>query len=287
MSVVIPTYRRPEALARCLEALVLQEYPRSRYEVIVVDDGSPEPASLVVEKFADRLELQLLVQPNAGPAAARNAGAGQAGGAILAFTDDDCEPRPGWLASLARCSAGAPDHAIGGRTVNGLAENPYCTASQMMIDYLYDHYNSSRDEARFFTSNNLAMPSAIFREIGGFATGFRKAAGEDRELCDRWLDRGYRLTYAPEAVVDHRHDLGLRTFLRQHFDYGRGAFQFREGVSRGVEKRLEPLSFYVDLVRYPATRLRGVEAARLIALLALTQVANAAGFFWQRWSPIR
>src|SRR5262245_37328532 len=93
-SIVVPTYQRPDQLTMCLQSLTFLDYPRSNFEVIVVDDGSEMPPETVVAAFHDRLDVTLLTQPHAGPAQARNTGAAHAKGAFLVFTDDDCTPAP-------------------------------------------------------------------------------------------------------------------------------------------------------------------------------------------------
>jgi cellulose synthase/poly-beta-1,6-N-acetylglucosamine synthase-like glycosyltransferase len=100
-TVIVPTHSRPRQLAACLEALSRLDYPRDRYDVIVVDDEGSLPAAPVVEAFHSRLSVTLLVQKRAGPGGARNAGAGQARGDLLAFIDDDCRPAEDWLSQLA------------------------------------------------------------------------------------------------------------------------------------------------------------------------------------------
>lgn len=282
-SIVVPTYRRSQQLTDCLEALVRLDYPRDRFEVIVVDDGSEVPPEDVVAPFRARLPVTLVIQPHAGPAAARNAGAARARGCVLVFTDDDCAPAGDWLARLEARFAESPGRAVGGRTVNLLVDNPYSTASQQLIDCLYGYYNAGASGAGFLASNNLAMPAEHFRAMGGFDTDFPRAAGEDRELCYRWLHHGHRMIYAPEALVHHAHHLTFGGFLRQHFNYGRAAFHFHlKRMRRGEQRvRLEPLSFYLNLLRYPLSEGRGLRAARLMALLALSQVANALGYLWE------
>jgi GT2 family glycosyltransferase len=283
-SIIIPTYARPDRLAVCLQAITHLQYPRECFEVLAVDDGSQAPPEALVTSFARQCNLTLLTQPHAGPATARNTGAARAKGAYLAFTDDDCTPAPDWLQTLAVRFAATPDCAIGGRTLNALSHNLYSAASQLLIDYLYSYYNANANGAHFFASNNLAMPAAHFRAIGGFDTTFPLAAGEDRELCDRWLHHGYRMIYAPEVLVHHCHDLTLRTFCKQHFNYGRGAFYFRQmRAQRGLAPiRLEPLAFYLDLLRYPFSRAQGQQALLLAALLVLSQGANAGGFWREK-----
>jgi glycosyltransferase involved in cell wall biosynthesis len=283
-SIVIPTYNRPAQLAVCLQACARLDYPRDRFEVIVVDDGGTTPLDEIVTRFHGMLTLKLLRQENTGPAAARNRGASEARGEFLAFTDDDCSPAPKWLQALTAQFVASPDCAVGGQTLNALPHNLYSTASQLLIAYLFSYYNAIPHAARFFPSSNLAFPTKEFRAIGGFDVTYPRAAAEDRELCDRWLHHGYRMIYAAEAMVYHAHDLTFRTFLRQHFHYGQGALYFRQVRARRGQDRVkvEPPAFYFNMLRYPFVTARGCNALIMMLLLVVTQVANAAGFFWER-----
>ncbi len=279
-SVIIPTYRRPQMLARCLTALTLSSMRREDYEVIVVDDGSPVAQEEIVAPFRERMAVRLLRQANAGPAAARNTGAAQARGEFLAFTDDDCLPAPGWLDALAGELRAAPQRMVGGCVRNALPGNIYSSASQAIIDLVYAHYNANPMSARFFASDNMALPADTFRALGGFSPGFRTS--EDRDLCDRWLSAGYPLIYAPDAVVGHAHALTLRAFWRQHLGYGRGAFRFyrAHALRSAADSTLNP-DFYIALLRRLPGVLRGRpfgNAMALAGLLALWQAANLVGF---------
>ena len=103
-SIVVPTYDRETALTACLDALAATALPAGAAEVIVVDDGSPRPVADVVAAFAPRLPLRTCRQRNAGPAAARNAGARDARGDRLVFLDDDClVDRTWWTRLVAHC----------------------------------------------------------------------------------------------------------------------------------------------------------------------------------------
>lgn len=282
-SVIIPTYARPAQLVSCLESLARLDYPRERFEVVVVDDASATPPEDIVESFRPQLDVRLIVQrANAGPAAARNMGATHARGEYLAFTDDDCLPARSWLKAFAARFTSAPDRLLGGRTTNALDENPYSSTSQTIIEIVYAHFNPEPDDARFFASNNMAVPAEGFRAIRGFDETFR--ASEDRELCDRWLASGRRLAYAPDAVVAHAHPLDARTLWQQHFDYGRGAFRFHHARRKRGAGHFKPdLNFYLKLLGAPFTRgARGRKSLTLFALLLWTQAANTAGFLRER-----
>lgn len=284
-SIVIPTYNRPERLAKCLESLTDLDYPRERFEAIVVDDGSAIPMESVVAEFREKIDITLISQANSGPASARNTGATKARGKFIVFTDDDCQPTSKWLKNLEIQFTTTPNCLVGGKTLNALPENLYSTASQLLIDYLYEYYNNDSDEPSFFASNNFALPTETFHQVGKFDTTFPLAAGEDREFCDRWLHHDYKMVAAPDAEIYHAHKLTLRSFWRQHFNYGRGAFHFHQlRAQRGLGKiKVEPLSFYYHLLSYPFIQPSHDQPKLLIsALFFLSQFANIAGFFWER-----
>lgn len=283
-SIVVPTYNRPQQLNRCLEALVELRYPSDRYQIILVDDGSQTPLDNVVGPFLEKAaNVALIRQQNAGPAAARNAGAQQASGEYIAFTDDDCMPTADWLHQLAISLQAAPEAMVGGRTLNALPNNLYSSASQALIDYLYSYY-SSATQGIFFASNNIAMSRAQFLSIGGFDVSFPLAAAEDRNLCACWQQAGYPMRYAPNATIQHAHGLSLKSFWQQHFGYGRGAFCFHQAQSRRSQQpiKVEPLKFYTDLFTYPLRQKETRSPLGMSSLFFLSQVATTTGFFWER-----
>jgi len=282
-SIIVPTYNRPRQLADCLRALAALDYPRHRFEVIVVDDGSASPLAEEIALFHPLFRLTLVTQDNAGPGAARNTGAAHAQGKFLAFTDDDCLPSGHWLKALAARFAEAPRQAIAGRTINALPRNPFATASQLIIDIVHAYYNADPLQARFSASNNLALPAEMFRSLGGFDETFRTS--EDRDLIDRWLNRGYRLIYAQEVLVYHAPRLTWGGYCRLHFNYGRGAFRFhRARARRGFGPFRPELKFHWQVLRSLPLMLaqeHRKDAFPLVLLLAAWQVANTTGYIWE------
>jgi len=284
-SVIVPTYRRPAKLTECLAALACLDYPRDCFEVIVVNDGGNSPLAPLINAFVDRLDITLLIQANAGPAAARNTGVAQARGELLVFTDDDCKPEASWLRHFAERFASNPDRAFGGLTINALRNNPYSIASQLVIDVGYAQNNSEADNAHFFTSNNLALPAEGLRAVGGFDPNFKTS--EDRDLCSRWIAKGRRMTYVPEAIVYHEHDLTFWSFCRQQFAYGQGAFRYHREQARRWNHRIKIApSFYLALLSYPFKHEHGRTAVLLPALLLIWFLSNTAGFVWE-WAKSR
>jgi len=284
-SIVVPTYRRRDSLARCLQAIEALRFPRERFEVVVVDDGSPSPPADIVAALDGSLEARLVTAAHAGPATARNLGAKLARGRYLVFTDDDCMPREDWLSAIDQWTSSKPGaFAIGGHTVNVLTDNVYAAASQGIIDYLYDYFGDHSATRRFFTSNNLVVPREEFLSLGGFNETFELAAAEDRDFCERWVGAGKRLQYATDVVVSHAHVLDLARFNRQHFNYGRGAFDLHcSRAQRGEGSlKIEPVRFYAGLVAYPLRASRSRRAAVLTFLHLWSQVAYISGYFFER-----
>src|SRR5579875_3112046 len=128
VTVIVPARDAASAISRCLAGLAAQESAPS-YDVVVVDDGSTDGTAETAA--AHPLHPRIVRQPGRGSYAARNAGAAEARGAVLAFTDADCVPQPGWLAAGIRAIDQGCDLA-GGPIV---LDTPAKTAATAAADY--------------------------------------------------------------------------------------------------------------------------------------------------------
>jgi cellulose synthase/poly-beta-1,6-N-acetylglucosamine synthase-like glycosyltransferase len=272
-------------LRECLISLAAMRYPRDRFEVIVVDDGSPEPVAPGIKDLSDLLPLRCLRQQQSGPARARNLGLDNTTGEIVAFTDDDCRPRRAWLASLAEGYRRNSEAAMAGPVRNAVHTSVAAETSQALIDYLLEYFDPPKSGRGFFTSNNLAFPAKQLRSMGGFSSDFPLAAAEDREICARWTDHGYASTFLPDAIVDHYHNLNLFSFARQHFNYGRGAWFYNRVRSKqaGETVKVAPVGFYAGMLASAFRRRPLPESLQVCSLLVLSQALTAAGFFRERF----
>ena len=284
VTIVIPTFGRPLQLQACLASLAEQTLPEP-WEVVVVDDGSPQSIEGVALAWTGGLDLRVIRQANAGPAAARNRGVQEARGTWIAFTDDDCRPEPQWLATLVRAAREHPGALIGGATLNGLSSELFATTSQLIVDLVYAHYNADPANSYFLASNNMLCARGYFLSLGGFDPSFPRAGAEDRDFCDRWRIAGWPLIWRPEARVQHRHSQSLRTFIDLHVRYGRGAFFYHAKRKQRESGTIDDdLGFHGTLFRRVRCHLAGrnlhiLEQLQLVGALALWQVANAVGFF--------
>ena len=245
-----------------------------------MDDGGNADLNEVLAERRQRLRLSLLRQENQGPAAARNLAASRAEGELLVCIDDDCRAHPQWLSKLAEAAARQPARILGGRVVNALAENPYAATSQHLLELIYEKCNRDSSKATFLTSNNMAIPAERFREMGGFDSRLRTS--EDRELCDRWIWKGGKMSFVADAVVYHAHEMGFFGFCRQHFDYGRGASALhRLRRRRGSGTMRYSLEFHRNPRNWllPTPRQSELSRYTAAALMVVLQTVNAAGFF--------
>ena len=220
LSVVIPTYSRAEQLDRCLHALLAQAVAPT--EVIVVDDATPSGSTpAVLERWKDRptsfrLHVERLLR-NGGPARARNAGVKIATGTWVAFTDDDCEPEPGWVAALqcAASGAGAKVAGIGGRVL------PATTG--LVSEYMTMHrILEPPPSCSYLVTANCMYRRSVFESVGGFDERVRQPGGEDPGLSFMVTDAGHQLGFCPEAVVRHHYRESALDFLKTFYRYGRG-----------------------------------------------------------------
>ncbi len=283
ITVVIPTFGRPRHLQACLTALAAQSLPEP-WEVVVVDDGSPQPLAGLITRWSGRLDLRVIRQDNAGPAAARNRGVQEARGTFIAFTDDDCLPEPRWLETLLRAARERPGALVGGTTMNGLTSELFASTSQLIVDLVYAHFNADPDNAYFLTSNNMLCAREGFLAIGGFDPSFPRAGAEDRDFCDRWRSAGWPFIWRPDARVEHRHSQTLWRFIDLHIRYGRGAYiyQLRRKQRRSGTMQ-DDLGFHTTLpfrVRRHLAEWKDPTPSKLglVAALGLWQGANTVGF---------
>lgn len=277
-SVLIATYNRPGYLTSLLESWLAIEPPRGGYELILADDGSETPVEPIVRSYRTRFPLQILRLPHEGLSAARQAAVEAACGEYLLITDDDCRPSPGLLRAYQAAIDRAPGRALGGPVVNLLTDNLYSETTQAIMTYVVDGWNSTAAGAQFFTGSNLVFPRERLIQLGGFDRTWR-GAGEDRDLCRRWSEAGLELGTVPDAVVGHVHELNWSSFLRQHYNYGRGRWwcEHRRTRRGAGPPAWSGIPFYVKLLLYPFGRYPWIKAVGMSSLALCAQGATAAG----------
>ncbi len=254
VSVIVPVFRNPAGLRRCLDALDAQDWPAHRREIVVVDNG-PEGDGEPVAR--DRRGVRYLRESAPGSYAARNRGIAAASGSVVAFTDADCVPDPDWIRRGATALAAAPGCGL----LVGRIRITFADPARPTAVELYESVASFRQSEyvrrwRFGATANVFTRRGVLETAGRFDARFLSLG--DLEWGRRVAGAGFELVYDPGVVVRHPARRTLREFTRRA---ARMAGGFRTLVLRsGIPRRT--LFAYAALGLVPLTALvaRGPDA---------------------------
>ena len=198
VTVVIPTYKRPDLLSRCLLALAKQTYPLEYFEVIVVADGPDHETYSIVQhlrEFHPSLNLAYYETPEKrGPATARNLGWKHGKGELVAFTDDDCVPSMSWLSDFYKA------YVSHNRELLSLSGKVSVPISQPPTDY---ERNIANLETADFIMANCAVTRKALELTQGFDEEFPVAWREDSALEFSLLELDVPIFKIDKALVTH------------------------------------------------------------------------------------
>jgi GT2 family glycosyltransferase len=207
VTVVVPTYCRPHLLDRMVQALERQTLSHDRFDVVIVDNGSPDDTSARLAQLAaaSPLRLRPMIERRSGPAAARNTGWRASDADVIAFVDDDCVPEPGWLA--AGLDAMRSDPHLG--VVQGSTRKPLgATTGDWTL------WREITEPSPYFEGCNIFYRRAALEQTGGFDEDIAYY-GEDTSLGWAVLERGWQRGFAEDAVAYHDlEERGLRYHLK-------------------------------------------------------------------------
>lgn len=248
VSIVIPAYNAATTLGAQLEALAGQTW-QGRSELIISDNGSTDATRQVVDSFAGRLEIRVVDSSDRkGAGHARNAGTAAAAGALVTYCDADDVAHTDWLARLVEAAEGAD--LVGGALEHDLLNEPH-------TDW------RGRDGADslprplgflpFAISANCAVKRRVWDAIGGWKEDYEHG-GDDVDFSWRAQLAGYRIAFAPDAVVHYRRRSTLNGLAAQVYNYAQADVRlYREYRAAGA--RRPPLRSTVGSFAYLVTRL--------------------------------
>ncbi|WP_432561327.1 glycosyltransferase family 2 protein [Kineococcus sp. SYSU DK003] len=195
VDVVVPVKDDPR-LEACIRALLAQDHPADRFRIIVADNGSREPRHDLADLDP---RVSVLVEPRPGSYAARNAAVARAHGDVLAFTDSDTLPDPGWISHAVRALQDGAQ-VVAGR----VRVYPRDTARPHPVE-AFEVVNAFRQDRTvrqgFAVTANIVVPRDVFDAVGPFNADL--PSGGDAEWCGRAVAAGFALTYVDDAVVAH------------------------------------------------------------------------------------
>ncbi|MGY1750128.1 mycofactocin biosynthesis glycosyltransferase MftF [Modestobacter sp. SYSU DS0511] len=221
VTVVVPVKDRTDGLTRLLAAL-RADPGTAGCPVVVVDDGSADPAAVAAAAAGARLVRH---EQARGPAAARNAGLRVAATPLVAFVDSDCVPEPGWLGHLAGHLGADPRLALAAPRITALPVQAEGWVAR------YEALSSALDmgERTALVHPRSAVPyvpsAALLARRSALGDGFDESmqVAEDVDLVWRLIGAGWRVRYEPAARVAHEHRVDPRDFLTRRAFYGSGA----------------------------------------------------------------
>jgi len=252
VSVVVPTYNRKEMLRECLESLFIQNYPKNKYEIIVVNDGSTDGTEEILKEYERKApcKFKWFTQKNKGPASGRNLGIKNATGEIVCFVDDDCIADKNWIKNLIMEFVDERVGGVGGEIVAYKPRN--------IVEKYYTGFDQKARAKEYLLTGNAAYRKDILKLVGGFDENLRGL--EDVDLGIRIRAKGYLLKYAPNAIVYHRHYDSLIRLMRRHYCLGKIFCKFSKKYVYHFSLKYYLVKWTITMIyrltRYPLAILR-------------------------------
>ena len=225
ISVIIPAYNEEKMIGNAIEAALKQSYPKDKMEIIVVDDGSTDKTCDVVSQYPVKLFKH---DKNRGDSAARNTGAKNAKGEIIATTDADDKVDKNWLINIVKHYEEANvGSVVGGSHISFddknwqqriIGELIICGRGDDFIKNVYD--TKGKVSSNKSIGSNQSFKKSVFDEIGGFDMGL--TAGMEQDIIWRIEKTGYKVVFEPSAKVYISPRDNFKKYIKQGYSHARG-----------------------------------------------------------------
>lgn len=227
ISVLVPTYRRRDAVLRLLDGLRRQTLDPARFEAVVVVDGARDGTQEALAALDTPFALRAHWQENTGLSGARNTAAGLAHGRVLLLLDDDMVPEPGLLAGhLARHDDTGRCCVLGPSPLERTAaQSPIARDVAREFDEHHRRLAERPDDPEWFDfyGGNFSVGRPVFDAVGGFGTGFAGYGWEDVDFMLRVREAGGTVRYGPAAVAIQSYDKDVAAVARDAVQEGANA----------------------------------------------------------------
>lgn len=276
VSIVLPVFNGEKLIGACLESIANLNYPKSNFELIVVDNGSTDRTVEIIKNFQtnNSLETKLYFQKIKGSYAARNVGVRSAIGDIIVFTDADCIVDKDWLINIVQYFSDDTMGGVAGEILPGGG------------DSLVERYSTVEEvlsQKRTFNSKflpyaqtaNAAYRKELFSRIGYFD---EVISGGDADYSWRMqLETDYKMGYAEDAVVLHRHRTDIKGLFKQRFKHGYGFILIRNKYKDYQNRQEDALVTSKKGSHGRIARLETILRQKGLSML-LPILVNACGF---------
>ncbi|MCM8812184.1 MAG: nucleotidyltransferase family protein [Candidatus Omnitrophica bacterium] len=272
VTVIVPVRNEEGTIGACLESLVKQDYPSGCFEILVVDNGSIDRTPEILHRFP----VRVVREPVPGAARARNRGACEAAGEILAFIDADCTAASNWLSALIGALEREPSAAFAGAdVVSGRKSVLAGYLNWRGFGFFREDTGCPADPSGvpWLMTGNLAVRREPFESVGGFDASL--LPGEDIDFSWRMLLLGWYPVFVPDAAVTENRPYDVRSFCRKNFRTGR--------VSLILQRRFRDLWSEWGIVPAGRCRDRGF-AGKLVSRLKSVFPGMADLLSSRRWA---
>lgn len=271
VSVIVPVYNDAQRIGKCIESLLQQTYPREKYEVIVIDNGSTDETLEVIKKYSVKLLIEDKIQSSY---AARNKGIKNARGEVIAFTDSDCIPDPDWIEKGVNNLLRVPNCGLVAGKINMFFKNPEEPNAVELYDKIKG-FSQKEDveKSKFGSTANVFTFKKVFENVGLFND--RLKSGGDNEWGRRVFSFGYQQVYAEDTCIAHptRYTFGelnkrIRRLAGGNYDQSKSKFHFIKYWVRSIKHTVSPIIKAI-FGMYPVDQLHGTKQKIKFILVCL------------------
>lgn len=239
VSIIVPVYNGQKTLDLCIKSLLIQGYPKQKYEVIVIDNNSTDNTKQIICNYP----VIYAFESKKGSYAARNKGIGLARGEIILFTDSDCVVDYNWIEKMIENLRDPKIGAVGGKV---LAYHP-STSVEKYLDVIgaLDNKTSINSKNPSIATANAGIRKQVLEEVNYFDDSF--ISGGDYDITWRISQLDYKIEYANEAIIYHIHPSNLKSLFKKEFRYGHGNVKL---FKRHSDKNRFRLMVYIKILEF-------------------------------------
>lgn len=251
ISVLIATYNRAEILRQALESMTVLERDGLSAEFVVVDNNSTDHTKEVIKSFTDRLPVRYLFESRPGKNCALNKALNEVPlGKLVAFTDDDVEPKKDWLKAIITVTNRWPDYSVFGGKIYAIWPNgrpskwAQSSSIQMLGFAIHDYEDSERPykSGQYPFGGNFWVRREVFEagHVYNEAVGPRpqnRIMGSETSFLKRLTDEGHGIVYSPDVVVGHHIQpcqMSMSSILKRAYRWGRAIARMRPLCRRAL-----------------------------------------------------
>lgn len=264
VSIIIPVFNDAKHLSLCLVSLEHQTYPKSFYEVIVVDNGSDSDEN--IQEIVDRSKSILISELTPGSYAARNKGISAAQGEVIAFTDADCVPTPNWIEKGVGALLNTPNCGLVAGRIEIFFKHSQPTPVELYESITAFPQKQLLERRHYAAAANIFTFKAVLEKIGLFDATLK--SNGDVEWGQRVFSHGYQQIYTNEACVYHPARYSFQQLYKRTIRLAGGVYDLQNRRNPSSLKRnlvflrelildfIPPLMFTFNAFRDP--RLKGI-----------------------------